>query len=515
MGILNMVRTIRSFPIFPESASVSIKDSRHNESKTANCRGKKIGILIVAFNAASTLVQVLRRITPEVWRNVEEVVVFDDASTDATQEIVVGVKTLQNITKLKVFKNSKNLGYGGNQKKGYRYMMSKGMDIVVLLHGDGQYAPEILSHLYAPIIKNEADAVFGSRMTLQYGGPLKGGMPFYKYIGNRILTTIENYSLKLDLSEFHSGYRAYSIHALKKINMDYMTDDFHFDTEIIIKFKHQEFRIIEIPIPTYYGDEICYVNGIKYAWNVVKALRHYKQTISSAWKYPEFKEYWVNYPLKNAQYSSHDIVIQKLHGPLKILDIGCGQGFLAERLSEKGCEVTGVDSIEKPQRLSSMQSYLSCDLNHGFKDIKKNLRSGYYDVILLLDILEHLTNPGYILKEIRNLLNPSGYLIASFPNVANISVRLKLLFGRWDYADRGILDRTHVHFYTRKTSLSLIKNYEYKVINQLMTVIPVEVVFGLKSDVFLMKFISKILWPITNIMPGLLGYQTIIFARPQ
>ena len=110
----------------------------------------------------------------------------------------------------------KNLGYGGNQKAGYRYFMEKGFDVVVLLHGDGQYAPEILSHLYHPIVTGEADAVFGSRMMKDYGGPLKGGMPLYKYVGNRILSVFENRALGMHLTEFHSGYRAYSLDALRK-----------------------------------------------------------------------------------------------------------------------------------------------------------------------------------------------------------------------------------------------------------------------------------------------------------
>ncbi len=125
-----------------------------------------------------------------MWKNVEEIAVFDDASQDATYELAVGIKALRASTKLQVLTHPKNLGYGGNQKAGYRYFIEKGFDIVVLLHGDGQYAPEILSHLYHPIVSGEADAVFGSRMMKDYGGPLKGGMPLYKYVGNRILTSL-------------------------------------------------------------------------------------------------------------------------------------------------------------------------------------------------------------------------------------------------------------------------------------------------------------------------------------
>src|SRR5580700_996566 len=240
------------------------------DASLADNRGKRIGILIVTFNAVTTLTKVLKRITPNVWKNVEEIAVFDDASSDATYELAMGLKHFRQLEKLQVLSNSKNLGYGGNQKAGYRYFIEKGFDIVVLLHGDGQYAPEILSHIYHPIVAGKADAVFGSRMMKNYGGPLKGGMPFYKFIGNRILTGFENAALGMHLTEFHSGYRAYNLDALRKIDFSKMTDEFHFDTEIIIKLNHQGYKIHEVPIPTYYGDELCYVDGLKYAKDVFR-----------------------------------------------------------------------------------------------------------------------------------------------------------------------------------------------------------------------------------------------------
>ena len=167
--------------------------------------------------------------------------------------------------KLQVLQHKRNLGYGGNQKAGYRYFIEKGFDIAVLLHGDGQYAPEILASVYHPLVTGEADAVFGSRTTKQYGGPRKGGMPTYEYLGNRVLTVFENRALGMRLTETAVAVKHYSMHALKELDFSKMTDDFHFDTEIIIKLHHQGFRIHEAPVPTDYGDEICYVNGMKYA----------------------------------------------------------------------------------------------------------------------------------------------------------------------------------------------------------------------------------------------------------
>ncbi len=484
-----------------------------DDAVRAQNRGKRIGILIVTYNAITTLTKVLKRITPEVWKNVEEIAVFDDASQDATYELAMGLKTLRGLPKLHVIRHEKNLGYGGNQKAGYQYFIDKGFDIVVLLHGDGQYAPEILAHMYHPLVSGEADAVFGSRMMKTYGGPLKGGMPLYKYAGNRILSVFENRALGLRLTEFHSGYRAYNLHALAKIDFSKMTNDFHFDTEIIIKLNHQHFTIKEVPIPTYYGTEICYVNGMKYARDVYKAVRRYKRTIYTGRSSPEFQEYVVHYPTKKSRYSSH-FYAQRLTGSNnEVLDIGCGEGFFAAELAKNGNRVTGVDILPQVSEASSLVAYYRADLDEGLQSIIKNLNGKRFDRILLLDVLEHLRHPERILEQCHELLEPGGQIIVSVPNVANLTVGLMLLGGRFDYTERGILDKTHLRFFTRRTARALIKNTGYTLIKDTMTVIPLELALGLSTKGFVFKSLNRILGFFTRLFPGLLGYQTILLAQ--
>lgn len=479
----------------------------------ADCRGKKIGILIVAYNAVTTLVKVLKRIPADAWKNVAEVVVFDDASQDFTYELALGFKTTSQIEKLHVIRNPKNLGYGGNQKAGYRYFLEKGFDVVVLLHGDGQYAPEILSHIYHPIVVGRADAVLGSRMMKDYGGPLKGGMPLYKYVGNRILTAMENRALGLNLSEFHSGYRAYSLRALEQIDFSKMTDDFHFDTEIIIKMHHQGFRIREVPIPTYYGGEICYVNGMKYAWDVTKAIVRYRRTVQSFEPAPEFSEYWVHYPVKESRYSSHYYLLQFAGSGHRTLDIGCGEGFLAARLADMNHKVTGVDVLAQPRHASRMEEYLPCDLMQGLDPVLPRLAGRMFDWILLMDILEHLPFPERVLDACRELLAPEGQILVSVPNVANITVRLMLLFGRFDYTSRGIMDRTHLRFYTRRTARQLVESAGYEVVREKTTVMPLELALGVSAANPLMRAVNFLLAAATRLFPNLLGYQTMFWLR--
>jgi glycosyltransferase involved in cell wall biosynthesis len=234
----------------------------------------RIGILIVAYNAEGTLKSVLDRIPSHIMAKIDEVFVFDDASSDRTHEIGQSIAREGFGTKLSVYKNPVNLMYGGNQSRGYQYAMEKGLDYVVLLHGDGQYAPEVMQDLLTPLENGEADLVMGSRMMVP-GAALKGNMPLYKYIGNKVLTWIENTLIGTRFTEFHSGYRAYSLAAMRNIPLGRLTYNWHFDTQIIIQFVKKGYRVKEVPIPTYYGDEICRVNGIPYAMHCAwEALRY-------------------------------------------------------------------------------------------------------------------------------------------------------------------------------------------------------------------------------------------------
>jgi 2-polyprenyl-3-methyl-5-hydroxy-6-metoxy-1,4-benzoquinol methylase len=487
---------------------------RVSEAELAANRGMRIGVLVVAYNAVGTLLDILRRIPPAVWDQIEEVAVFDDASHDATYELAVGYKTLSEAYKLQIVKHDRNRGYGGNQKAGYKYFMEKGFDAVVLLHGDGQYAPEVLHQLYHPIVAGEADAVLGSRMMPDYGGALRGGMPLYKYVGNRILSSFENRALGMKLTEFHSGYRAYSLHALRKIDMSAMTDQFHFDTEIIIKLHHQGFRIKEVAIPTYYGNEICYVNGPRYAFDVVRAVQRYKSTTRSARLFPEFAEYFVRYPLKESRYSSHSNVARLVGSDQDVLDIGCGEGFFAAALARGGNRISGVDIIPAPRHREVFGKYVCADLNDGLARVGAALGGAAFDKILMLDVLQQLADPEPLLRESASLLRRNGQAIVSIPNVANVTTRLGLLFGRFEYTDRGILDRNHLRFFTRKSARGLLHRCGFAVVGERASVMPLELVFDLAPNSLAMRAMNRVLAFLTALFPNILGYQWVFVARP-
>lgn len=458
----------------------------------------KIAILIVAYNAVSTLSQVLDRIPKEVWEKVEEVMVFDDGSRDDTYLVGLGYKHMRSTTKLSLFRNEQNLGYGGNQARGYRYALDKGYDIVALLHGDGQYAPECLPALLAPVEQGEADAVFGSRM-MESRGALAGGMPLYKYVGNRVLTAVENGVLGTSLSEFHSGYRIYSCHALRRLPFERNTHDFHFDTQIIVQLLAAGLRIKEIPIPTYYGDEICHVNGMQYAGNVVRSVLEYKLHELGVRAAPEY-EVRPRYSIKKSPLSSHSRLVD-LVGPgrRKVLDIGCGTGELGAVLRARGHHVTGVDMIAPEKELDA---FYEADIARG---LPQELR-GPFDLAILGDVLEHVPEPEALLAQARARLAPKARVLVSLPNVVHWSVRAQVLLGRFDYGNQGILDRGHLRFYTHKTARRMFERAGFSVAEWSTTPVPWEKVIGGR---FLKGIAERADHALGRLSPNLFAYQHI------
>lgn len=227
-------------------------------------------IFVVAYNAQQHITKTLDRI-PRDWLATTDykILIINDASVDKTSDLIEEYINAHPDIDITALNNDVNLGYGGNQKKGYEYAIQNKYDIVALLHGDGQYAPEYLPQMIEPILKDQAELVLGSRM-LDKMKALEGNMPFYKWIGNQTLTFLQNRLLGTNLSEFHTGYRVYKVVALGRIPFSDNSNYFDFDTEIIIQLFDTGSRIKEISIPTFYGDEISYVNGLKYAWLIIK-----------------------------------------------------------------------------------------------------------------------------------------------------------------------------------------------------------------------------------------------------
>jgi glycosyltransferase involved in cell wall biosynthesis len=473
-------------------------------------RQPRIMVHVVAYNAESTLAQVLDRIPAELRPHLTEVCVFDDASSDSTFLVGQGYKATHGgeWPTLKIARNPVNRGYGGNQKLGYRYAIEHGFDVVVLLHGDGQYAPEEMPRLIQPILNGEADAVFGSRM-MNKRDALKGGMPLYKWIGNQILTRFENAALGMELTEFHSGYRAYSVAAMAQIPFAANSDDFHFDTQIIIQLKAGGFRIKEVPIPTYYGDEISYVNGFKYAKDVIKSVLEFRRHEAGLVHRPEYAHSpMAKYTEKHSPFSSHHRLVEAVRAGSRVLDVGCAGGYIARSLRARGCYVVGVDAKPDAAAEASCDRFYVANLDGG--DWAPDERD--FDYILYGDVLEHLRDTS-ILARSAAWLAPHGRIIASTGNVALWFMRLSLLLGQFNYAPRGILDQTHVRLYTRDSFRALLESNGLRVVREDAAVIPLEQLFARAEQARIGGWLEQAEYALARTWPSLFAYQIILQAE--
>ena len=453
----------------------------------------KILILITAYNVEKFLESVLQRIPDELLRYDLEILIIDDFSSDGTKKVMNEIVQKYKKFRITCLYNKKNLGYGGNQKVGYHYAIINNFDYVIMLHGDGQYAPEYLLNMLRPLFNNEADAVQGSRM-INKKLALKGNMPLYKFLGNICLTAFQNLLTGMKLSEYHSGYRAYSVSALKEIPFRLNSDFFHFDTQILLQFKVLGKGIKEISIPTYYGEQISSLNSIKYGLSILKTTIKFffqKYGIFYDRKFSfKVKKLEENYLSKLDFKSTHSITYKIINEKSNIISIGCGSGHLEKKLFyEKKCKIDAIDQYDNSFDFIENFKKIDLDLDELNFDFKK------YKYIIMLDVLEHLKNPEKILEFINYNMsfNASQKLIISVPNTANILIRLSLLFGNFNYGERGILDKTHLRLFTLNSIKNLLLESNFKIKKTIAIPIPFPLVIKNKN-------LSKILMKINNFL---------------
>lgn len=229
--------------------------------------GRKIVVVLPAYHAAGTLERTYAEIPRDV---VDDVLLVDDASTDGTLELARSLG-------IRAYQHDKNRGYGANQKTCYRAALNLGADIVVMLHPDYQYDPRLITAMAAMVASDIYDLVLGSRIL--GGKAIAGGMPRYKYFANRFLTLIENWLVGAKLSEYHTGYRAYSRRVLETLPLEGNSDDFVFDNEVIVQAVAAGFRIGEVSCPARYFPEassISFSRSIRYGFGVLRAGTQYR-----------------------------------------------------------------------------------------------------------------------------------------------------------------------------------------------------------------------------------------------
>jgi SAM-dependent methyltransferase len=414
--------------------------------------------------------------------------------------------------RIKILYNPTNQGYGGNQKLGYQYGLTHGFDVVVLLHGDGQYAPELLAQMIEPIVNGQADVVLGSRM-IDRMAALRGKMPFYKWIGNQILTAVQNRLLGSHLTEFHTGYRAYSTRALRQIPFEHNSNYFDFDTDILIQMLDTGQRICEIPIPTYYGDEISHVNGLRYAililWTTTRS-RIAKLDLLYDRRFDYATTPDEQYSLKAGYPSSHQFALDQVEQGAIVLDIGSGPGYMAKELHARSAQVISVDrritSMTRQYSVAAIETEIE---EFDFADIKCQA-----ELVFLLDIIEHVREPEELLLHLRRVFAQTRppTMIITTGNVAFFVIRLGLLAGQFNYGRRGILDRDHHRLFTFASMKRLLDATGYDILQMRGIPAPYPQAIGQSRLSRLLLSVNSIL---IHVSRGLFSYQIAAAVRPR
>jgi len=467
--------------------------------------GKRLLIFIVAYNAETTIEKVLSRIPQSLPGEDVEILIIDDFSRDDTFVRSLRYQQRDSAFKITVLRTPENQGYGGNQKLGYRYAIDNGFDIVALVHGDGQYAPEKLPMLLEPLARNEADAVFGSRM-IDKRAARRGGMPLYKWVGNQVLTTFQNWMLGTKLSEFHTGYRLYSTAALAQVPFEKNTNDFHFDTEIIIQFVLGKLRIAERPIPTFYGDEVCHVNGMKYAWDVFKST--VKARLCGIHLFYDRKfdvsSETASHSDKLTFPSSQTFAVESCAPGKRVLQLGIGHANVAAELKRRDCRVTAIDFAvhELTEDSDTIRSAASPSLP---ADLPA------FDQILLMDLVEHLHDPENFMDALRkHTAGRRPEVIITTANVAFFVTRIMLALGQFNYSRKGILGIGHRRLFTFKSLRALLEQAGYEILEARGVPAPFPLAIGTNSWSRLLLKMNQLLLKISQ---GLFAYQVCIRAR--
>ncbi len=485
---------------------------------TQTLEQNQVAVFIVSYNAEKHIGNVLKRIPDWVAAKLAEVFIIDDSSKDATVEKASTQAWPGQKAPLRVFRTPYNQGYGGNQRLGYRYAIRQRFDIVVLLHGDGQYAPEFLPDLLAEYSRGEgADAVYGSRFLTKWGA-LKGGMPLYKFVGNRILTWIQNKVIGTRLSEMHSGYRSYRTDALQKVPFHANSLGFDFDSDIIIQFAAAGLTIKEVPIPTFYGDEICHVNGLKYAGACIKSAVQYRLMQLEIFYNPKFDipRRARKYTIKHSPTTVHYVIRElQLSVGSELLDLGGGDGgAVGLPHAERGISTTVIDQFTKVEDEAGRHAASHVRLRHIDADLDgewaAQAGSLRFETVFALDVLEHMKSPERTIEEIFKVMKPGGKFYASTGNIAFWVIRGIHLFGQFNYGRRGILDLTHTRLFTVSSFRRLLRNAGFR-IDRIQCFGP-PIADLVESPTPFLKWVDAINYHLARLWPGLFAYQILIEA---
>jgi 2-polyprenyl-3-methyl-5-hydroxy-6-metoxy-1,4-benzoquinol methylase len=464
----------------------------------------RIGLFLFDCADSDALARVLGRLPKPAAGWLEEVVVVPNHPSQALDPLP-GSSPFT----LRVHRAPRPYGYGGARKAAFEYALRRGMEYVVVLRADGTHPPEALPQLLAPLVLEGSTLVFATRRRQAWTRG-EGMSSLVHQLAYAAACAFQNRVLGLRLRDYLSGLRVYPTSALECVPFQLDADDRSFDVEIVIQLRGLGLSVLEVPIDCAWAEDPMPRQELGHALRACGAAigyRLHQLHVTRRGRY--LIEPGVRYTLKHSKTGSHMQIVDSIASQSRVLDLGCSQGLLARPLREKSVRVTGVDA-DAPRGLArELETYHQRDLEKPL-DVPEGR---VFDYVVIADVVEHLRNREQLLRGARRFLKPGGRLLVSTPNIALWFYRLSLLVGRFEYGARGVLDRTHVHLFTRATFRREVERAGFHVIGERVTALPFEVVFESTGRSRLLRTVARAYHRLARLWPEMFAYQFILEAE--
>ena len=464
----------------------------------------RIALFLFGLSSIGALRKTLERIPEPLRECLEEIALFPDGSLEG--ELAAAWPELARLPglRLRIHRTPGDHGYGAQRKAAFEQALRAGFDHVVAMCGDGRHPPEGLPKLLHAALFEGRELVFASRLRSPRS------MPLGPALGHLAASEFQNHVLGIRLRDYDSGYRLYSVRALRAVPFQLAGDDRTFDVDLMIQHRALGISSAEVSVvPPWREADTAREEATHTLRACGRALDYRLHQLHVVRRGRYFVDRGIHYTLKESETGSHMQILDAIEPGSRVLDLGCSQGLLARPLREKQVRVTGVDA-RPPERLAAeLEAYHQRDL-----ELPVELPEGrVFDYVVVADVIEHLRNRAQLLRSARRHLKPEGRLIISTPNIALWFYRLSLLVGRFEYGPRGVLDRTHVHLYTHDSFRREVQGAGFHILRERVTALPFEVVFESTGRSRLMRSIARAYHGLARLWPEMFAYQHMLEAE--
>jgi len=467
----------------------------------------RIGVFLFEGSDPESLRKTLERIPAGLDEILAEVVVMEHPGL---QDALILARELavRPTLELRIHRGPRDSGFGGLRKAAFEYALQRGLDLVVTLRADGLHPPELLPLLLHPALDGLDRLVVAGRLhRLSRRQP---GLGYAHLLAHRLATGFHNRLLGLRLDDYHSGYRVYPTRALPSIPYQLNAADASFDMQLVIQCRALGVPIVEVPVPPTWREYSSDLHGLREVLRACGTVMDYRlHQLHVTRRGPYFVDRGAHYTLKQSRTGSHMQIVDAIEPGSRVLDLGCSQGLLARPLKAKQVSIVGVDVGPPQPRAREMDAYLQRDL----EDPLELPFGREFDFVVIADVIEHLRSRLELLRRARRHLKEGGRLIISTPNVALWFYRLSLLAGRFEYGPRGVLDETHVRFFTRSSFRREVERAGYRIVRERVTALPFEIVFESTGRSRTVRWISEAYHLLARAWPTMFAYQHILEAE--